>query len=120
MVPALAVAGAFASGTTVIKGASRLRFKESDRIESVCSNLKQLGADVTQTEDGMIIRSKTLHCAQLKGFNDHRIVMSMSVCASGLDGVTIIDDAQSIDKSYPDFFDDFNSIGGNANVLCDR
>ena len=120
MVPALAVAGAFASGTTVIKGASRLRFKESDRIESVCFNLKQLGADVTQTEDGMIIRSRTLHSARLKGFNDHRIVMSMSVCASGLDGVTIIDDAQSINKSYPDFFDDFNSIGGNANVLCDR
>lgn len=120
MVPALAVAGAYANGTTVIKGASRLRFKESDRIESVCFNLRQMGAGITETDDGMIIRQKALHSAELKGFNDHRIVMSMSVCASGLDGVTHIDDAQSINKSYPGFFDDFNSIGGNANVLCDR
>ena len=54
MVPALAVAGAYAEGTTVIKGAERLRLKESDRIESVTYNLKKLGADITPTPDGMI------------------------------------------------------------------
>ena len=120
MVPALAVAGAYARGKTVIKGAERLRFKESDRIESVVYNLKQLGADIVSTPDGMIINGGVLHCASLKGYNDHRIVMSMSVAASGISGVTTIDDAHSISKSYPEFFDDFNSIGGNANVLCDR
>ena len=120
MVPALAVAGAYARGKTVIKGAERLRFKESDRIESVVYNLKQLGADIVSTPDGMIINGGSLHCADLKGYNDHRIVMSMSVAASGISGITTIDDAQSISKSYPEFFDDFNSIGGNANVLCDR
>ena len=120
MVPSLAVAGIYASGKTVITGAQRLRYKESDRIESIVYNLKKLGAEVEETDDGMIITGSTLHAANIKGFNDHRIVMAMTVAATGIDGVSTIDDAQSINKSYPDFFNDFNSIGGNANVFIDR
>ncbi len=120
MVPSLAVAGAYASGKTVITGAERLRYKESDRIESIVYNLKKLGVDVEETKDGMIITGGSLHSANLKGFNDHRIVMAMTVAATGVDGLSTIDDAQSVNKSYPDFFNDFNSIGGNANVFIDR
>ena len=120
MVPSLAVAGIYASGKTVIMGAQRLRYKESDRIESIVYNLKKLGAYVEETADGMIITGSTLHAANMKGFNDHRIVMAMTVAATGVDGLSTIDDAQSINKSYPDFFNDFNSIGGNANVFIDR
>lgn len=120
MVPSLAVLGAYASGITVIKGAERLRFKESDRIESVVYNLKQLGADVVATPDGMIIKHSKLCSAELKGYNDHRIVMSMTVAATGTDGESVIDDADSINKSYPAFFDDYNSIGGKVNVVSDR
>lgn len=120
MVPSLAVAGIYASGKTVITGAQRLRYKESDRIESIVYNLKKLGAEVEETADGMIITGSTLHAANMKGFNDHRIVMAMTVAATGVDGLSTIDDAQSINKSYPDFFNDFNSIGGNANVFIDR
>ena len=120
MVPALAVLGAYADGTTVIKGAQRLRLKESDRIESVTYNLKKSGADITPTPDGMIIKHSTLKGADLKGFNDHRIVMAMTVAATGAQGESIIDDAQSINKSYPAFFDDYNKLGGKANVICDR
>ena len=120
MVPSLAVAGIYASGKTVITGAQRLRYKESDRIESIVYNLKKLGAYVEETADGMIITGSTLHAANMKGFNDHRIVMAMTVAATGVDGLSTIDDAQSINKSYPDFFNDFNSIGGNANVFIDR
>ena len=120
MVPSLAVLGAYASGITVIKGAERLRFKESDRIESVVYNLKQLGADVVATSDGMIIKHSKLCSAELKGYNDHRIVMSMTVAATGTDGESVIDDADSINKSYPAFFDDYNSIGGKVNVVSDR
>lgn len=120
MVPALAVLGAYADGTTVIKGAQRLRLKESDRIESVTYNLKKSGADITPTPDGMIIKHSTLKGAELKGFNDHRIVMAMTVAATGAQGESIIDDAQSINKSYPAFFDDYNKLGGKANVICDR
>ena len=117
MVPAIAVLAANASGKTVIKGAERLRYKESDRIESVVYNLKALGADVEETSDGMIIYGgKKLHSAKLKGYNDHRIVMAFSVAAMNI-GDCEIDDAQSINKSYPLFFDDFNNLGGNADVL---
>lgn len=120
MVPSLAVVGIYASGKTVITGAQRLRYKESDRIESIVYNLKKLGADVEETADGMEILGSPLHAANMKGFNDHRIVMAMTVAATGVDGLSTIDDAQSINKSYPDFFNDFNSIGGNANVFIDR
>lgn len=117
MVPSIAVAAAYAQGKTVIKGAQRLRFKESDRIKSIIYNLERLGADVKETEDGMIITGSRLHFANMKGFNDHRIVMAMTVAATGVDGISTIDDAQSINKSYPDFFTDYNGIGGNVNVF---
>lgn len=118
LVPIIAVLAAFSDGQTVIKGAERLRYKESDRIESVVENLKLIGADVTETADGMIINGgAALHGAQLKGYNDHRIVMAFSVAGLLLDGETVIDDAQSINKSYPSFFEDYNRIGGRADVL---
>lgn len=118
LVPIISVLAAFSEGQTVIKGAGRLRYKESDRIESVVENLKLIGADVTETEDGMIINGgKELHSAELKGYNDHRIVMAFSIAGLFLDGETVIDDANSINKSYPSFFEDYNSIGGKADVL---
>lgn len=120
MVPSLAVAGAYASGETIITGAERLRLKESDRIESVVYNLSKLGADITVLPDGMVIRHSVLHPAELRGYNDHRIVMSMTVAATGVDGECVIDDAQSISKSYPAFFDDYNNIGGRVNVINNR
>lgn len=117
MVPAIAVLASFASGKTVIKGAQRLRYKESDRIESVVYNLKALGVDVKETPDGMEISGgRPLHSAKLKGYNDHRIVMAFSVAAMNI-GDCEIDDAQSINKSYPSFFDDYNKLGGKADVL---
>lgn len=118
LVPIISVLAAFSEGQTVIKGAQRLRYKESDRIESVAENLRLIGADVTETEDGMIINGGAkLHSAQLKGYNDHRIVMAFSIAGLLLDGETVIDDADSINKSYPSFFEDYNSIGGKADVL---
>lgn len=117
MVPAIAVLASFASGKTVIKGAQRLRYKESDRIESVVYNLKALGVDVKETPDGMEIGGgRPLHSAKFKGYNDHRIVMAFSVAAMNI-GDCEIDDAQSINKSYPSFFDDYNKLGGKADVL---
>ncbi len=120
-VPALAVAAAYANGRTEIVGGERLRFKESDRIESVVSNLKRLGADVTETSDGMIINGgKKLKGAELLGYNDHRIVMAFSIAALFAGGETIITEANSINKTYPSFFEDYNRIGGQANVFNNR
>lgn len=118
LVPIIAVLASYAKGKTVISGAERLRFKESDRIESVATNLKAMGVDVTQTPDGMIINGgKGLKGAKLKGYNDHRIVMSFSVAGLFAQGETVIDEAESINKSYPSFFEDYNMLGGKANVL---
>lgn len=119
MVPSLAVAASFAKGETVIKGAERLRLKESDRIESVVSNLKKMGVDICETPDGMIINGGNVNGASLDGYNDHRIVMAFSVAALKAQGETEITYAMSINKSYPTFFDDYNSIGGSADVICD-
>ena len=120
-VPALAVAAAYANGKTEIVGGERLRFKESDRIESVVSNLKRLGADVEETVDGMIIYGgKGLKGAELLGYNDHRIVMAFSMAALFADGETVITEANSIDKTYPSFFEDYNRLGGQANVFSNR
>lgn len=116
-VPALAVAAAFANGTTVIKGGERLRLKESDRIESVVSNLKRLGVKVEEKPDGMIITGGNARGALLEGYNDHRIPMAFSVAALCAEGKTVITDANSINKTYPTFYEDYNSLGGKANVI---
>ena len=121
MVPAIAVTAAFAQGETIIKGAARLRYKESDRLKSVADNLRLMGAEVEEMEDGLVIHGgKQLKGAALKGCNDHRIVMAFTVAASFAKGSSTIDDAESINKSYPTFFEDFNSLGGKAHVLGDR
>lgn len=116
-VPALAVAAAFAKGTTVIKGGERLRLKESDRIESVVSNLKRLGVAVEEKPDGMIITGGNAKGALLEGYNDHRIPMAFSIAALCAKGKTVITDANSINKTYPSFFEDYNKLGGKANVI---
>lgn len=118
-VPAIAVTAAFAEGKTTVTGAGRLRLKESDRIESVVSNLKKMGVDVEETSDGMIITGGEVKGAKLCGYNDHRIVMAFSVAALFAHGKTEIDDAHSINKTYPSFFEDYNRLGGKANVISD-
>lgn len=120
LVPILAVVAAHAQGETVITGAERLRYKESDRLLSVCDNLERMGARVTPHNDGMTIVGGRLKGARLDGYNDHRIVMSFCVAALDAEGDTAITDPMSINKSYPTFFDDYNNLGGRANVLNDR
>jgi len=120
MVPALAVVAANAKGKTVIKNIQRLRIKESDRVESIVSNLKKAGVKAGATENEIIVEGSKIKAAQLDGFNDHRIVMAFSVLALTADGKTTITDALSINKSYPRFFEDYNSLGGRANVIDNR
>ena len=118
LVPIIAVLAVLSEGRTVISGAERLRYKESDRIQSVVTNLKTLGADIEETNDGMIINGgKKLNGGRLKGYNDHRIVMAFSIASLFINDEIQIDDAESINKSYPSFFEDYNMLGGNADVL---
>ena len=118
LVPVLAVCASFAEGTTKIINAQRLRIKESDRLKTTANLINNLGGNVKELSDGLEITGvKQLSGGIADGCNDHRIVMSAAVCAAGLDGEIECSDALSINKSYPEFFNDYNSIGGRANVL---
>ncbi len=118
MVPALSVTAALCKGTTVIKGASRLRIKECDRLVAMTDGLSRLGADITETEDGLIINGVgSLHGAKVEGYNDHRIVMSLAVASVRCSGDIIISDMESINKSYPSFFEDIKTLGGKTDVI---
>ncbi len=94
-----------------------MRYKESDRLESVISNLKKMGVYVKDKQDGMIIKGGNVKGAELNGYKDHRIVMAFSVAALCAKGETVINDAESINKTYPKFFEDYNLLGGKANVI---
>ena len=109
--PVIAVLAAFAEGETVIRDAAELKVKESDRIETTTAALLSMGADVTPTEDGMIIRGgRALHGAVVDSRKDHRIAMSMAVAALAAEGDTQILDADCVDISYPGFYDDLYSL----------
>ncbi len=117
-VPVIAAIASTAEGETVIFNAERLRLKESDRIMTACSMLRSLGADITETDDGMIIQGKKSLCGgETDSFNDHRIAMAAAVAAAKCEGEVIIRSAQAVNKSYPEFFNDYNKLGGNARVL---
>ena len=108
LVPILAVAASVAEGETKIFNASRLRIKESDRIESVCATLSTLGADICPTSDGMIIHGKNrLSGGEVDSYNDHRIAMSASIASLVCDGAVKITRFEAINKSYPTFPDNW-------------
>lgn len=108
LVPILSVAAAVACGETRIYNAQRLRLKESDRIESVCSLLSSLGADVTENGDGITVRGKSrLVGGRVSSFNDHRIAMSAAIASLACDGAVTVDGFEAINKSYPTFDKEF-------------
>lgn len=114
MVPAIAATAAFADGKTVIHSAERLRIKESDRIKTTLAALSAMGVKTEERPDGMIIYGGRPHGGVIDGANDHRIVMAFSVAAAYAEGESIIDGARAIEKSYPEFFNDFNTLGGKT------
>ena len=121
LVPVLAVTAALCKGQTVIKNAGRLRIKESDRLSSTANAINKIGGRVTETADGLIIEGveRFYGCRDgeyVDGCNDHRIVMAMATAAVCAENPITVSDAMSINKSYPEFFNDYNRIGGKANV----
>ena len=111
LVPVLAVVACAARGKTRIYGASRVRRKESDRLETTKDFLTRLGADVTVTKDGLEINGKgKLDGGTVLGHNDHRIVMSSAICSLICKNQVIIEGAQAVEKSYTTFFSDFDKL----------
>lgn len=109
--PTIAMMACFAEGTTVIRDAAELKVKESNRIAIMVENLRAMGADVEETEDGMIIHGgKPLHGAVVDSHKDHRIAMTFAVAALGASGETEILDADCVNISYPGFYGDLERL----------
>ena len=109
--PTIAMMACFAEGTTVIRDAAELKVKESNRIAIMVENLRAMGADVEETEDGMIIHGgKPLHGAVIDSHKDHRIAMTFAVAALAAEGETEIHDADCVNISYPAFYKDLERL----------
>lgn len=109
--PVIAVAAAFAEGTTVIKDAEELKVKESNRIEAMTTELKKAGVQVESTEDGMIIQGGApVYGNRFTSYHDHRIAMSMAVLALAAEGNSVIEHPQCIQISYPGFMEALSSL----------
>lgn len=109
--PVIAVLACLAEGTTVIRDAQELKVKESNRIDVMVKNLSAMGADITATDDGMIIHGgQPLHGAVIDSRMDHRIAMSFAVAGLAADGETQILDADCVKISYPEFYEDLKSL----------
>ncbi|MGL5650184.1 MAG: 3-phosphoshikimate 1-carboxyvinyltransferase [Paraclostridium sp.] len=110
-IPVIAILATQANGTTVIKDAKELKVKESNRIKAVVDNLKNMGAEIEELEDGMAIKGKTkLKGANIKTFNDHRIAMAFSVASLISEGKLQLDNTACIDISFPGYFDLINNL----------
>ena len=109
--PTIAMMACFAEGTTVIRDAAELKVKESNRIAIMVENLRAMGADVEETDDGMIIHGgKPLHGAVVDSHKDHRIAMTFAIAALAADGETEILDADCVDISYPSFYKELKKL----------
>ena len=121
LLPALAVAAAGFPGRTALVGAARLRLKESDRLASVAALLRALGCAVDEGAESLTIHGGApLTGGTVDGCGDHRIVMAAAVAATAASSPVTILGAQAVAKSYPDFFRDFEALGGNLIVQSDR
>ena len=117
LVPILSVLAAVSPGETRFINAGRLRIKESDRLATTTALLKNLGAEVEELADGLIVRGKNrLTGGTVDSANDHRIAMSAAIASLACDGPVILTGAQAVNKSYPAFWTDFQRLGGRVTL----
>jgi 3-phosphoshikimate 1-carboxyvinyltransferase len=114
LVPICTVLATQAKGKTRIINAERLRLKESDRLEAVTAELNKMGANIKELPDGLIIKGPTqLKGTRINSHNDHRIAMACAIAALVAHGETKIENAECVNKSYPNFFRDIKTIGAD-------
>lgn len=103
-IPILAVAGALGQGDFIVRNAHELRVKETDRIATTAANLRLMGVDVDEFDDGMIVHGGArLKGAELPSYGDHRIAMSFLVAGFSAQGETVLTDSECTNTSYPGF-----------------
>ncbi len=120
LVPTLAIIGTQAKGKTTLINAAHARIKETDRINSMVTELKKMGAQIEEKEDGMIIHESKLSGAKLHGYNDHRTIMALSLAGLLADGKTEIDTAEGIQKTFPNFVEAMKSLGARMEMIVEK
>ena len=117
--PILTVLGALSEGETRIINGERLRIKESDRITSIKTELNKLGANVAEEGDSLIIQGVEGFTGgvTVSAWNDHRIAMSLAIASTRCEKEIILEEAESVRKSYPHFWDDFVKMGGEIEII---
>lgn len=110
-IPIIAVAACFATGTTIIRNAKELRYKESDRINTTVSQLARLGASIEERPDGMVIHGNNkLEGTSVESYGDHRLAMALAVAGLLSSGETVVKGAESVMISYPRFWDHLDEL----------
>ena len=108
-VPSLAVTGLFADGTTTIRNVPNLRLKETDRLKALAFELRKIGANVEEMQDGLKIKRRRLQKSVIETYNDHRMAMSFAVAGLAINGIKI-KNPSCVNKSFPDFWKKFNEL----------
>jgi len=117
LIPVVSTTASVARGRTIIRNAGRLRFKESDRLQTTCAMLTAMGAKIQETEDGLIIDGvERLTGGETDSYMDHRIAMSAAVAATVSTGEVKITGANAVRKSYPTFWEEYGKLGGQVTV----
>ena len=115
--PAMAVAGCFAQGETRLVNVPQARLKETDRISVMCKELTKMGADIEELPDGLIIRESSLKGCIVNGHDDHRVVMSLAVAGLKAEGETLIDTAEAMSVTFPEFVKCIEQCGGDIQLV---
>ena len=105
----LAAVACFAEGQTTIRNVAHIRHKETDRLAALATELRRIGADVTEFADGLTITPRPLHGAEIETYTDHRMAMSLALIGLKVPGV-IIKNPACVAKTYPDFFSDLDRL----------
>ena len=114
--PAMAIAGCFADGTTKLYNVKQARIKETDRIKVMHDELERMGADIREMDDGLIVHNSRLSGAKVKGHSDHRVVMALSLAGLIAKGKTEITTAESINVTFPNYLELMKRLGANIKM----
>ena len=116
LVPIVSIVMAHADGISTIKNVDRLRIKETDRLKAVLDVLKIMGIKARYVDNELQILGGKINAFEVDSYNDHRMVMMAAIAASKADGKCIINNIEAVNKSYPNFFEDYKLLGGKVNV----
>lgn len=116
LLPIISVVATQAEGTTIIKNVEHARIKETDRIKLMCLELKKMGANISESRDGLVIKKSNLNGGIVSGYGDHRIAMSLSVAGLITKNQTTVEGIEAVEVTYPTFIEDFKGINALVNL----